>query len=408
MTVPPASPLQAWLIVAVGFGGLAASFTARSALGLAMPSWEQEFGWSRSLVSGGGAAALAVMALAAPVTGGLVDRFGPRAFMALGLFLVSAGMAATALMALPWHFFLGFSLLAGLGFGTVAMHVVSTGVAGAFERNRGLAVGIATAGATAGQLLLMPVAGGILEDHGWRTTFLSLAALTALAGAAAWLVLRPAAPAARQAQASRPEPLAVRLEGLARSGVFWALLVSFVICGFTTSGVIEVHLLPYAAACGFPPQASATAYGVLCAFNLIGMVTAGYLSDRMHRPLLLGLIYIVRGFSFLFLMNLTDELPLLLAFAVMFGLFDYATVPVTASLVASHLGMRVMGLAMGILSAGHALGAAAGAMMGGVLYDLFAQYLWVWAASVVLAMGAGLVVFTIAERRGPHAAVRHA
>jgi MFS family permease len=391
---------QAWLIVAVGFVGLAASFTARSALGLAMPQWEQEFDWSRSLVSAGGAAALVIMAVAAPVTGGLADRYGPRAFMALGLVLVAAGMAATTAMAESWHFFLAFSLLAGLGFGTVAMHVVSTGVAGAFERRRGLAVGIATAGATAGQLLLMPVAGSILADHGWRIAFWALACLALLVALAAWRVLRPGAVAPTKAVAAPVEPLAGRLSGLARSPVFWALLVSYVICGFTTTGVIEVHLLPYAAACGFPPQATTTAYGVLCAFNLIGMVTAGYLSDRMHRPLLLGLIYIVRGLSFLFLMGLVDELPLLFAFAVVFGLFDYATVPVTASLVASHLGLRVMGLAMGILSAGHALGAAGGALLGGILYDLFAKYLWVWGASVVLAMGAGFIAFTIAERRG--------
>ena len=99
------------------------------------------------------------------------------------------------------------------------------------------------------------------------------------------------------------------------------------------------------------------------------------------------------------LINIVGDLPRLLAFAVLFGLFDYATVPVTASLVASHMGLRVMGLIMGVLAAGHALGAALGAFLAGVLYDAFAQYLWVWLAAFVLATGAGFICFTIGERR---------
>jgi len=114
---------------------------------------------------------------------------------------------------------------------------------------------------------------------------------------------------------------------------------------------------------------------------------------------LLGIIYIVRGLSFLILIDIVGDLPKLLAFAVVFGLFDYATVPVTASLVASHMGLRVMGLVMGVLAAGHALGAALGAFLAGVLYDAFAQYLWVWLAALVLAIGAGFISLTIRERR---------
>jgi MFS family permease len=167
--------------------------------------------------------------------------------------------------------------------------------------------------------------------------------------------------------------------------------------------VIEVHLLPYAAACGFPPLESATAYGVLSAVNLGGMVLAGWLADRMHRPLLLGGIYVLRGFAFLVLIWAARDIQLLFLFAVLFGLFDYATVPVTASLAASHIGLRTMGLTMGLLSAGHSLGAALGAYVAGWLYDLFAQYVWVWIAALGLAMLAGFLSFAITETRRPPA-----
>jgi MFS family permease len=190
-----------------------------------------------------------------------------------------------------------------------------------------------------------------------------------------------------------------RLELLLRSPVFHLLFWSFTICGFTTSGVIEGHLIPYAIACGYPPLESATAYGVLSGFNLLGMVLAGWLTDRMHRPLLLGGIYIMRALSFILLMYITDDPALLFIFAVAFGLFDYSTVPVTASLVASHIGLRIMGLTMGILSAGHALGAAVGLFLAGRIFDLFQHYSWTWSASLGLALIAGALCFVIRENR---------
>ena len=195
------------------------------------------------------------------------------------------------------------------------------------------------------------------------------------------------------------ESLWLRLGLLLRSPVFHLLLWSFTICGFTTSGVIEGHLIPYAIACGYPPLDSATAYGVLSGFNLLGMVLAGWLTDRMHRPLLLGGIYIMRGLSFILLMFIADDPSLLFVFAVAFGLFDYSTVPVTASLVASHIGLRIMGLTMGILSAGHALGAALGLFLAGRIFDLFQQYSWTWSASLALALVAGVLCFMIRENR---------
>ena len=198
----------------------------------------------------------------------------------------------------------------------------------------------------------------------------------------------------------------LRLGLLIRSPAFHLLLWSFTICGFTTSGVIEGHLIPYAIACGYPPLESATAYGLLSGFNLLGMILAGWLTDRMHRPLLLGGIYIMRGLSFIVLMFIADDLSLLFVFAVAFGLFDYSTVPVTASLVASHIGLRIMGLTMGILSAGHALGAALGFFLAGRIFDLFQQYVWTWVASLALALLAGLLCFLIRENRHEGARTR--
>lgn len=390
------SNLYGWMIVALCFLGLGIAMSARSALGLVMPVWESELGWSRSFVSAGGALTLIVVACVAPVAGNMLDRVGPRWLLTLGLIAVGCGLLLTGTMSAQWQFLLFFGVTAALGFGMIANHIVSTTIALHFTEHRGLATGTATAGSTAGQLLLVPILAVVLSTSGWRSSFVALGIAALALAPVVWGLIRRRPPARGT---TAPAPLGTRLSCLLRSPVFHALFWSFFICGFTTAGVIETHLIPYAVARGFPPLQGAGAYGVLSAFNMLGMITAGYLSDRVHRPLLLGGIYVFRGLSFILLMQITDNLPLLFVFAVAFGVFDYSTVPVTASLVASHLGLRIMGLTMGILAAGHAIGGALGAFLGGYLYDLFARYDFVWMASIGLAIAAGLMCFTIRENR---------
>ncbi len=389
---------RSWLIVIIGFFALSLSYSARSALQVALPFGEEEFGWTRSLGALGGASALVTSALLAILAGTLLGRIGPRGILAGGFLGLAAGLGLTAgIDGRPWQFLLVYGGIAAIGFGLVSQSVIATVVAWSFTERRGLATGVATSGATAGQLFLLPALVAGVAAFGWRSAYLALALASLAMLAAVLLLLKGGAGAGAPARA---EAGGVGVRALATSPVFHALFWSYVICGFTTAGVIETHFIPYAVLCGFPPVTGATAYSLLMAVNFGGVVLAGWLADRMHRPLLLGVIYILRGLAFLLLMNITGDPAMLAAFAVMFGLFDYSTVPVTASLAASHLGLKVMGVAMGLLAAGHALGGAAGALLAARLFDLFARYDGVWLISVALAILAGLICFTIRENRG--------
>lgn len=392
------SPLLRWLLVGFGFLALAISFSARATLGLVMPLLMQEFGWTRSFISGAAAATLLVMAVTAPFAGHAADRYGVRATLTFGLLLVGIGCLLVASTNSPIVFLLGFSGIAAIGFGFVATHVVSTAIARLFETQRGLATGIATSGATGGQFLIVPLIAVLLATLSWRWSFLAVGiACLVLAPLLWWTLSGNGAPAA-PARHDETHTLSTDLRFVLRQPAFHILLWSFLICGYTTAGVIETHLIPYAAFCGFGPIPSATAYGLLSAVNLAGMVAAGWLTDRVNRVALLGSIYLLRGLSFLVLMRVGADYETLVAFAVLFGAVDYATIPVTASLAASHLGLRVMGLTMGLISAGHSVGAAAGAFLGGYLVDLSATYDWVWLSAVALALMAGALVFLMREQ----------
>jgi MFS family permease len=389
-----------WLVVVVSFSALSLSFSLRSTLGLMTPYWTAEIGWSRSLLSTGGAVALLVMAVTAPIAGNLVDRSGPSGPLVGGMTLMAIAAALLSTMADRWQFILAFSVVGAFGFGLVAMHVVVTAVAPLFDANRGLATGVATAGATAGQLLVIPLFTAILTETGWRSAYIGLALISASIAVLLWLLLPTRAkPEANARKRDLATPQTQRLLSLLRSPVFHALFWSFTLCGFTTAGVIETHLLPFAAACGYPPLASAAAYGVLSTTNLVGIIFSGYLADRTNGVRLLAMIYFLRASSFILLMNIVDNLSMLFIFSIAFGLFDYSTVPVTANLVASRLGIKIMGLAMGALAAGHALGAAVAAYLGGYLFDLFMRYSELWGISIALSALAGLITLTIPEER---------
>lgn len=391
-----------WLVVGFGFLALALAFSARATLGLVMPFWAQELGWSRSFISGAAATALLVMACVAPFAGRFIDRHGVRVTLALGLALVGCGSLFVSATGNAIVFLVAFSGISATGFGIVATHVVSTAIARLFDGNRGLATGIATSGATGGQFLIVPLIAVVLTTFSWRWSFLAIGiGCVALIPLLWWTLAQKSHSAAALPPPAAAPSLTADISSIVGKPAFHILFWSFLLCGYTTAGVIETHFLPYASFCGFGPVPSAAAYGMLSAANMLGMIGAGWLTDRVNRVVLLGSIYILRGLTFVILMNVGAGYEMLVVFVTLFGAVDYATIPVTASLVASHLGLRVMGLSMGLISAGHSLGAAAGAFSGGYIFDLTTQYDWVWIISLVLAVGAGLVVFMLRDRADP-------
>lgn len=402
---------QAWAAVALTFLALGLVFALRGTLGLLMPTWEVSPGWSRTLVSSGGAAILILMAIGGPVGGNLLDRYGPRPVYVGGLLLVATGILIASQIDAGWAFVIFFCGIVGLGSGALNLPTASTTMALLFEKNRGLITGVALAGASGGQLLLMPLLALSIGAIGWRSTYLAIAAvMIALAVFAAYLFraapssMDDPAPASTVTEAEErgaSEPLSRRIADLFTNRDFLLMLGAFSLCGFTTAGVVDVHFIPYAVACGFPLLESTTAYGVMGVANMIGMVLFGWMADKMQPRLLLSSMFFVRAGSFVILMNITADWSLMMTFAVLFGLLNFATLPVLAAIVAQRLGLQTMGLALGLLFGGHSLGAAAGAMMGGWLFDLFAKYDWVWNIAFGLAILAGILTLLIRSGPGP-------
>lgn len=387
----PTSTAHAWPIVLIGFAALSLAFSARASIGLVMPSIEAEFGVSRGAVSGAAALGFGVMAVLSVASGWLVDRFGPARVLPAGLACLCACMALLSVAPSAGAVVAIYGVVGGVAFGTAAIPVVAAMVSRAVAGRRGLAIGLATSGSTAGQIFVIPGLALIVSILGWRMGYAILGVVAGAFALGVWLALKrwtgpPSSPGTAAERGGY---------GFLGTFPFQALLWSYVICGFTTSGVIETHLIPFAISCGYSELRSANAYALLSLVNFAGITLAGWLSDRVEKHAFLAAIYAVRALSFLLLMQIVADYSLLLGFAVLFGLVDYATIPVTIALVAHYVGVARMGVAMGVLAAGHSVGGAAGALLGGTLFDLFASYSATWWASAGLALAAAVLVLAI-------------
>ena len=393
---------RGWIVVAICFGVMAFTFGARSSVSMLLPIWQEELDWSGSQAARGASIVLIMMALLSPVAGNLMDRYNARLVIVIGLTALASGIGATSFVTDPVSYYLLFGVVGGVGWAFVSIPMITAAVSGYFERMRGLAIGIAVSGASGGQLPILSGLGILIAAIGWRASYQFLALIVA---ALAILVLFWFKPPRGESRSSQPsevddlDTLSERIKFLMVNRTFLLLLGAFTLCGFTTAGVIDVYFIPYAISCGFTLVEGSTAYGFHGLGNLAGVVLFSWMADHVHRPRLLASMFFLRAITFVLLLFIEADIGLMFMFAVIFGTLNFATFPVIANIVATHLGVRILGLTLGLLFGGHSLGAAVGVSIGGWMFDQTAKYSWIWLLSIVLAALAGVFAILVKEIR---------
>ncbi len=336
-----------------------------------------------------------------------MDERGIRRVLSASLLLVAAGIALCAVARTPLQLGLAYGVIASLGFGGASGVAASVAVTHWFTLRRGLAFALVEAGFGAGQLLLVPAALALVAALGWRDALWAAAGLALVTAPlmAAFLRDRPAdvgvepiggAPVAEPAHDGPPAVLGFR--ELLRAPAFWGLAAPFFVCGITTTGFVDTHLIALAQDRGIGTGTTGLAVAVLAAANVTGILVSGPLADRIDNRLFLGVLYGTRALSFVALGLLVDA-QALVAFALLFGLVDFAVVAPTQWLAARYVEPRTVGLAFGCLNAVHQLGSAVGAWLPGVVFDATGSYDAVIAGAVAALTLATLVCLTLPRAR---------
>ena len=395
----------AWVVVVVTFLVLLVSAGIRAAPGVLIKPLEGEFGWDRASISLAIAVSILAFGFGAPLSGGLIDRFGPRRVMLGGLVLVTAGLVPLIWMRELWQLHLFWGVLTGLGTGAVSNVLGATIALEWFRSHRGVVVGAFAAASSAGQLIFLPSLVAVVLLVGWRGAMglLAATAVVLLVPVLLWMRNRPSDRGLRPfgARSEGVDDAADRAEGerrtslrdAARTRDFWLLAGSFFICGYTSNGLIGTHLMPHAVEHGFSEVTAASALAVMGTMNIVGTLASGWLTDRYDNRRLLALYYGFRAISIAFLPFIL-EVPLLFGFAVIYGLDWIATVPPTANLTAKLYGRASLGSIYGWIFCSHMVGAALAAYLGGVFRDTLGDYTVIFVSAAAL----GLVAVALSMR----------
>jgi MFS family permease len=409
----------AWVIVALTF---LTGLTSSAALGLPgalLQPLSKEFGWGVDQLSSALAVRFALFGLMGPFSAILMERFGLRKVVVTALSLICAGSLLALGMTQFWQLVLLWGVMLGVGSGMTAL-VLSAVVSNRwFETRRGLVVGLLTASSATGQLVFLPAGAWLVEHFGWRMAVLPVMAACGLVAVAVSLLMRnrPAdvglAPfgAAPAAAVPAPAPLAIGvatpfriLREAARSPVFWLLAGSFFICGLSTNGLIQTHFISLCGDAGLGPVPAASVLAMMGAFDLVGTILSGWLSDRFDNRKLLFWYYSLRGLSLLWLPYSEFTLYGLSLFAMFYGLDWIATVPPTVRLVATTFGKEKAGMVFGWVFAAHQLGAAVAAFGAGQVRTLLLTYNPALFTAGAACLVAGMMVLAIRLRPAAAAA----
>jgi MFS family permease len=389
-----------WWIVTGGFslqmivGSLMIhSFTAY------FPLLQTQFGWSRSLLSGAFALSRAESGILGPLQGWLIDRFGPRMMVRVGMLMFGAGFILFSQTDSVLDYYLTFALMAAgssiAGFLTVATTVVNW-----FERRRGVAMGIAMSGFGFGGLLV-PLVAWLLISLGWRPTAFFSGVLIIVVGLPIAQLMRQrpeqygylpdgaSLPSEGRALESEEGPTLDSLEpGVTanqgevdgftareamRTPAFWLLSFGHSMALFTV-GAVSLHLIPHIIeSVGVSVTTASGAVVVMTIFNILGQLGGGFLGDRVSKRLLAAAAMLVHSVALLILAYATTLLPVYI-FAVLHGTAWGVRGPMMTTIRADYFGRASFATIMGFSSLIVMVGMTSGPLIAGFLADIFDGY----------------------------------
>ena len=386
-------------------------FAVRSSFGIFQIPIAEEFGWLRAEFS----LAIAIQNLAwgigQPIFGALAERFGDRRAIIIGALMYAVGLVASAYAVTPGEhqlleILVGFGV-AGTGFGVI-LAVVGRAAA---PEHRSMALGIATAAGSAGQMVGPPIAEILLIFMSWQWVFIVFAAAI-LASLAVLPMMRSPQLASR---AELEESLGQVLIRAVKDPSYTLIFLGFFSCGYQLAFVTAHFPAMVTEMCGpISPNGPLAAIGItttsaLGAFsialiglaNIAGTIAAGWAGKRWSKKYLLAGIYTGRTLIAAAFIMFPITPATVLIFSVVMGALWLATVPLTSGLVAHIWGLRYMGTLYGLVFFSHQLGAFLGVWLGGHMYDITGDYTLVWWIGVAVGAFSAIVHLPVRENRTP-------
>jgi MFS family permease len=354
----------------------------------------QQFGWTRAQVTSGNALSkLVVGPIFGFLAGWVVDRFGPRRMMMIGIV-----MGGGALVGLGWtsslsmfYFFYLFNALGYVCGGPLPNQVLLTGW---FDRSRGKAMGFAYLGIGIGGATVPWISHALAQHFGWQASLRILGfSIVLVALPLAFLVEEPPRAKTNSGSVASPSPMSAF-----KKWAFYLLTVGSMCSIAAVSGTQQNLKLFLSLDRHFTQREAASVLSLVLAFSIGGRLLIGWLADRFSKKYVMLLTYLLvaAGIPLLFLGTSTVALYVS---AAIFGIGlggDYMIIPLVT---AEIFGLEILGRLLGVLLAAGAIADAAAPWLIGHLRDATGSYSVSCIVLVALALLGGLVVLGLPERR---------
>lgn len=386
-----------WVIVAAGAFMGCVAIGAIFSLPVFLQPMSAATGWSRTAISLAMTFDFVTMGIASFGWGLLMDRVGPRIVLLSGSSILGFGLILASQASTVEEFQLCHGMLVGVGGGAIFAPLMAT-VTGWFDRHRSLAVSLVSAGMGVAPMTVAPIAAILVSKYDWRFAQLAI-------GLAVWILLLPAAFLVRRAPgltsaATRPadEPR-MTVRAALTSPQFAVLALTYFLCCATHSGPL-FHTVSYAISCGLSVTAAVSIYSVEGVAGLAGRIAFGLLGDRFgaKRTFVSGLLLQAAAVGCYMLVR---QQFAFWSVAVVFG-FAYAGImPLYAVLIRENFPLPIIGSVVGAASMASSLGMALGPLAGGVIFDTYGTYRWLYVGSVLFGLGAAAVMLTFRPARRP-------
>lgn len=387
------------------------SFSVRASFGVFQLPIATEFHWPRAEFSFAIAIQNLFWGIGQPIFSAMAEKFSDRKAILAGAVCYAVGLVLSSYAVTPGQhqmleMLVGFGI-AGTGFGVI-LAVVGRATS---DKYRSMALGIATAAGSAGQIVGPPLAEFLLRQMPWQSVFIVFAGLIMASMLSLFIMRSPASLPTANAQTA-DEGLGRILGQAVRDPSYIAIFAGFFSCGYQL-GFITAHFPAFVTEmCGPVSPGSlihnigitttsalgAAAIALVGFANICGTLTAGWLGDRFSRKYLLAGIYTGRTAIAAWFI-LTPMTPgTVVVFSILMGSLWLATVPLTSGLIAHIYGLRYMGTLYGFVFFSHQLGGFLGVWLGGSMYDLYGDYNLVWWVGIGVGAFSALVHLPVNER----------
>jgi MFS family permease len=414
-----------WVIVAVAFICFAVAYATWHSFAIFYVAILEEFGWTRAATAAAFSTFTIVYGLSSPLSGWLIDRFGPRKVFPLSALLLGTGLLLTPRLSSVWEFYLLFGVIAALGLSGLGTVPTYTLLNNWFVKKRGTASGVALAGIGVGTLLMVPLLQAVINTHGWRTAYLVLASATIIVIPTLSIIFYRYRPqdvgvlpdgdhahldyGGSRSRRVKPEALVVNKEWVGRnwsliSAVhtrqFWMLLVGRFLEMFALQTYLT-HQAAFFVDQGFDKLVVASVVAVVGIVGSTAKIMWGVVSDRIGREMSYTLACLAGtvGVGIILMVDSNSSIWALYGYAVIFGLFYGASAVLMPVISADIFHGRRFGSILGGLYIGSGFGGAAGAFVGGYIFDLTQGYTWAFLLTIPIVWITSLLYWQAAPRK---------